>query len=315
LVALLLRAFPPESDPQDDGRARFSGPDDEARRLRAQLISWLGDQCDMEAVEAIKLLERQFGAKYPWLRRPRATAERGYRLASWMPVPPQAVAKLLAERDKRLIRSGSDAVAGVIAAIRQFERRLRHEGSGDLDSLWNTPTGRLATPKEEEQVSTKLCDSIRDYFREYAVGAEREVEIYRRLGGVPGSEVDILCRVLPVGAKNGDTIIVPIEVKLSHNREARTGLRGQLVDRYMSQLGTSLGVFVLVWMGSFDEAAGHQPLWDSPAAASEELKKQARDAVASCGLADVQTAVIDASLPTVPAKAKAAAPNQRPTLP
>jgi hypothetical protein len=300
LVSLLLQAFPPESDPKDDGRAHFLGPDDAARRLRDQLISALSDGKEIEAVEALKMLEQRFGDKYPWMRRWRARAERAYRLSCWTPIPPRAVAELLAARDKRLIRSGSDAVEGVIAAIEQYEYRLHHDSPSDLDDLWNRPRNVRPTPREEERVSDKLCTAIRDYFGDYAVGADREVQIYRRLlagnlGGAPGSEVDVLCRVHAVGSSNGDAIAVPIEVKLSHNREARTGLRDQLVDRYMSELGTSFGVFVVVWMGMPKPPARYRPLWASPTAAQEELTQQAREA-SSSGL-DVRAVVIDASLP------------------
>jgi hypothetical protein len=105
-------------------------------------------------------------------------------------------------------------------------------------------------------------------------------------------------------ATNEDAIVVPIEVKLSHNPEARTGLREQLVDRYMNQLGTSCGVFVVVWMGGFDNAPAHQPLWDSLEAAQEELDKQAVDVMAALDGTDVRAIVFDASLPVATRSAK-----------
>ncbi len=98
-----------------------------------------------------------------------------------------------------------------------------------------------------------------------------------------------------MGSANGDAVVVPIEVKLSHNREARTGLQDQLVNRYMSELGTSFGVFVVAWMGMPSPPARYQPLWASPAEAKEELARQAK--AASIEGADVRSVLIDASLP------------------
>ena len=71
LVAFFLEAFPPENDPKR-GETSRGDQDDAARRTRDQLISWLGDQREVEAVEALKSLEQRFGGKYSWLRRPRA---------------------------------------------------------------------------------------------------------------------------------------------------------------------------------------------------------------------------------------------------
>jgi hypothetical protein len=299
LVALLLQAFPPDYDPRHNG-AHNTGPDDSARRLRDQLISWLGGQREIKAVEALRLLEQQFGEKFPWLRRPRAQGERAYRQSRWLPIPPKAVAEVLASADKRLIRSGPDAVEGVVAAIQYYGDRLQQEGLNDIEDLWNLPNKGSPTPKGEQRVSVKICAAIRDYFREYAVTADREVEIFRRkigqhLGGSPGSEIDVLCSIPAEGVTGTDPITLPVEVKLSHNPEARSGMRDQLVDRYMRQLGTSYGVFVLAWMGGPIRGSTYRPLWSSLSEAQQDLTNQAIEVGARDGLC-VRALVVDASL-------------------
>jgi len=269
LLDLLLMHFPPEGDPNHGTGAHFVGPDDSARYLRTSIVDWLGEQRDIEAVTVLRELEAKYRAKYSWLRRPRSRAERAYRLATWFPIQPRVTAELLAARDKYLIRNHSDALDGVVAAIEDYGRKLRTESPSDVDDLWNRPRGVPATPKEEERVSDKICVAIRDYFREFAVVADREVQIARRkvvatAGGAPGSEVDVKYEVPAVGTVNGDAIVIPIEVKLSHNREARTGMKDQLVDRYMRELGTDTGVYVVAWVGSNCEA-GYRALWPCPA--------------------------------------------------
>src|SRR5690606_6342037 len=121
-------------------------------------------------------------------------------------------------------------------------------------------------PKDEERVSDKLCIAVRRYFRDFAVTANREVQVFRRklaktLGGAAGSEVDVLCDVPATGVATAEPIRVPIEVKLAHNRQARTGLQEQLAERYMRELGSGLGVYVVVWMGAGDAAGRFKPLW------------------------------------------------------
>jgi hypothetical protein len=316
LVALLLQTFPPDLDLRHDG-ASNTGSDDSTKRLRDRLISWLGGQRDIRAVETLRLLEQQFGEKYPWLRHPRAQAERAYRQSRWLPIPPRAVAEVLASADKRLIRSGQDAVEGVEAAIKYYADRLHQESQNDIEDLWNLPKRGNPSPKEEERVSVKICAAIRDYFRQYAVTADREVQIFRRkfrrhLDGSPGSEVDVLCSIPAKGAMSTDPITLPIEVKLSHNPEARSALRDQLVNRYMSQLGTSYGVFVLAWMGRPIRGSTYRPLWTSLSTAQQDLLSQASEAQTNDGFC-IRAIVIDASLSTFkkPRKLFRKAPSPR----
>jgi hypothetical protein len=304
LIALLMLTFPPETDPRHEEAYSF-GPNDAARQLRDQLISFLGKQRELDALKALRMLEQQFGSKYPWLRRPRAQCERLYRLSRWVPIAPSSVAALFWANEKRLIRSGRDALEGLVTGIEQYAARLRRSSPSDLEDLWNLPRKGRATPKEEERVTDKLCLAIRDYYHACAVTADREVQVFRRklssaAGGAPGSEVDLLCSVPAAGITSGDAIKVPIEVKLAHNREARTGLKDQLLDRYMKELGTDLGVFVVVWMGKMKPGSVYKPLWATPVAAQKELEQMAADLVSlSQGELDLRVVVIDASLPLV----------------
>ena len=312
LAALLIEAFPPEQDPQYAG-AHPVGPVDSAVEMRDQLVSWLGDQRDFEAVEALRVLERRFGNKYPWIRHPRACAERSFRLSHWTPIPLKTIAELLAARTKRLIRSERDATDGIVVAMEQFEKRLQRESPSPLERLWNRPKKGRPTPKDEEHVSDELCMAVREYFNNYAVTADREVQIFRRklpktFGGAPGSEVDVLCRVSAIGTVSGDPVIVPIEVKMANNPEARSGLRDQLVDRYMRQTGTTSGVFCVAYMGTPTSTGAYKPLWPTPAAAKEDLESQAQTTMHAAPELDVRVVVVDASLPRT---SKSKASNRR----
>ena len=180
LAVLFIEFYPYDSDPVHDG-AYHVGPNESARHLRDRLIGWLSEQREPDAVDALKAIERRFGNRYPGLRRPRATAERGYRLSRWVPIAPESVAALLAALEKRLIRSNEDALDAVEAAVEAYGYRLRHSSPSDLEDLWNRPRGERPTPKEEERASDKLCTAIRDYFQAYAVIADREV--YRSFVG------------------------------------------------------------------------------------------------------------------------------------
>lgn len=300
LIALLFEHFPPDSDP--DRRGTFVMEEvDWAIFLRDQLPGDLASRRDKEAFETLRKLERDLGPQADWLRRPRSLAEREYRRSGWTPIPPATVAALLESSERRLIRSEDDALEGIVEAIRGYERSLKDAGLSLVDGLWNTPKGGDPTPKDEECFSDRLRAAIEDYFEDRAVIVGREGQIRRRLlprarGGKPGSEADILVTVPAVGTEAEEEVTIPIEVKRSDNREAKTGLVDQLVNRYMSELPASRGVFVVVWL----DAPGmtrNRPVWKSREEAAEALERQAAEVGGKSGEPRrVEALVIDASL-------------------
>ena len=275
LLGMFLDLFPPESDSDEGGAS--SGPDD-ARLFRDGLINRLGGLYDEQSVEAFRRLDQQFGGRYSWLASTRIHVTRRYHRSRWSPSPIDVVADVLNAETRRLLRSGDDVVDGIESALDQYAGALRQDGKESVEDLWNT--GAEPSPKPETHVSGKLCGVVRDYFREYAVTADREIEIHRRSvrrsdGGEPGSQVDVLVQVPGRGTvSGGDTIRVPIEVKLSPNDEAKTGMQAQLVDRYMPQLGATHGVYVVVWMTTPNPGC-LRPKWDCIEAARRELTEQA----------------------------------------
>ena len=267
------------------------------------MISHLSRLEDSDAVEALRQLERRFVGRYPWLRRPRSQAERAFRLSRWLPCPIDVIGDVLAAGDRRLMRSEEDVVDGIEYAVDAYASALRADGGESVEDLWNTATGTDPTPKSEEHVSSKLCAAVRSYFQEYAVAADREVEIHRRSfsraqGGEPGSEVDILVQFSGRGTVSGDAVRVPVEVKLSFNNEAKTGFRTQLADRYMPELGASHGVYVVVWMDlppSVELQAKHRPKWPSMESAREDLRQEA-ERLGKEKDVRVRSVLVDASL-------------------
>ena len=302
LTEVLLEMFPPETDQRSEGVSEVT-PDDSARTLRDRMVSYLGRLENSEAVETLQQLEKRFVGRYPWLRRPRSQAERALRLSRWIPCAIDVIGEVLATGERRLMRSEEDVVDGIEYALQRYATALRTDEGDSVEDLWNTATGAAPTPKSEEHVSGKLCAVVRSYFRAYAVAADREVEIHRRSvapgrGGDPGSEVDILVQFPGLGTASGDAIRVPIEVKLSFNDEAKTGIRTQLADRYMAQLGASHGVYVVVWMDlpqRKELRENHRPKWPSIESARADLRQEAGRLSSDEGRC-VRSVVVDGAL-------------------
>lgn len=282
LADMLLDLFPPDEDDDDEDKGSLVEPVDAARLLRTRLISRLDRLCDEPSVDAFRRLEQRLGNRYPWLAGARIHAERGYRRTLWSPFPVGVIADVMDAKTRRLLRSDEDVVDGIECALDQYAEALRQDGTESVEDLWNT-AGTEPSPKAEEHVSRKLCGVVRSYF-ENAVAAAREVKIFQRSvgradGGQPGSEVDILVQAPGRGTTSGDAIRVPIEVKLSSNPQAKTGMKDQLVDRYMRQLGATHGVHVVVWMTTPNPKClqrHHRPRWSCIEDARRDLEEKAK---------------------------------------
>ena len=299
LAGMLLDLFPLDSDEDEDG----VGPVGAARLLRTELINHLDNLRDEPSVDAFRRLEQQFGDRYRWLAGARIHAERAYRRTHWSPFPVAVIAEVMDAESRRLLRSDEDVVDGIAWAFDQYAEALGQDGTESVEDLWNTPTGAAPSPKAEEHVSRKLCGVVRVYFSDYAVAADREVKIYQRSGSVadggqPGSEVDILVQVPSRGTAGSDVIRVPIEVKLSSNDQAKTGMQDQLVERYIPQLGATHGVYVVVWMTTPNLERlqpHHRPRWSCIEAARRELEEEARRLSAERQV-QIRAMVLDGSL-------------------
>lgn len=293
LVRHLMLACPPTTDPKLEG---FLSPRHSAAELRSLLISSLGDQRNLEAVNALRSLEFEFGRKYSAFRFARSRAERAYRHSTWSPIPIDQTTKVLGVQQARLIRSLTDAVDATVAAIEDFATAMSTSQNG-VASYWDFPKKGPPTPKDETTFSNILVDSLRRYFKDFAVTASRESLVHSRLvsrkrRGKPSSELDIDVTVPATGSATNNEIRIPVEVKLSHNPEAKTGLDSQLVKRYTSELRTSGGVYVLIWTGHKAPKRGG---WASVEGAMKFLQEQATS-VAPPPL-DIRVVVVDVALP------------------
>ena len=279
LLDVMFTVYPPPEDPHLDG-AHFMSERDAAIRLRGDLLNSISDRKDLAAEKALRFMEEKYRASCPWLRRCRADVERRRRLAEWVPIPLATVAEILENADRRLLRSTQDVVDGITDSLRRYNDRLQHGSPTAVEDLWNVPHNQTPSPKTEERVSDKICEAIRDAFTDYAVTANREVQIRRRLvpksaGGEPGSEVDLVVECPRSGTSSNERIVVVVEVKRSCNREAKTGLREQLVDRYLAELDADRGVFVVAFFNAPNLARHHRPQWSTIDEAKRDLIAQA----------------------------------------
>lgn len=297
LYIWLHEQYPADTEPDRDG-AYTPTALDELHGLKSYILDYLSKSGAPGSSEALQKVLTQFPEDF-WLKDCIIEARR----AEQADAPPLDIAALrvLSKGGDglNLVNSGQDLLELVMAKLQEYQQELR--GGGDVRYLWEG-TSKRRLPREEEDFSDHLARFLK---RELAPGAaiNRNVEISRRqaVGGVPGEKPDILIQAI---SEEGPTVALCIEVKGNWNREAKTALKVQLVDRYLSTLSSSgddvAGIFLLGWFEcpDWDPADNRkqeaQRLWDSMESAKALLEGQASTENGRHG--EVRAVVIDCTL-------------------
>lgn len=314
LLGLYLEHFPTRDDPDYTAGVRAMTPDDGARWFRSGLTNMIHGRNDLDAVRAISSLAERFREQEPWLDRIRIDIKRANRLSAWSPVPPEHVARLLDDAATRVFRSEGEVLDFIEEQAQRYAVSLQQSVDGAplmLEDLWNSD-GDVWTPKNEERLSDVFARRLREGVDKAAVGVTRETQIRRRAtpkdqNGAPGEEPDILIEVSGSDLAEEIRLMIPVEVKLAHNREVRSALREQLHDRYMRTLNARAGVYVVGWFGKWKGQRGRaRSAWTSVDEARAELEREAKLIAQQHPGTDIRVVVIDASLPSAASLDKAA---------
>src|SRR5207249_10482055 len=94
------------------------------------------------------------------------------------------------------------------------------------------------------EISDFLRNRLTDELTPHHAIVNREVQIRRNKPAGIGERTD-----LRIDAPNSDsgTVTVVIEVKTAWNNEVTSALPTQLVNRYMTDIGTTAGIFLVLW--------------------------------------------------------------------
>lgn len=153
--------------------------------------------------------------------------------------------KLLCDKTsvpRHLINSIQDLHAFILDKLKEYQVYLQ----GDTDAirhLWNT--GKQISPKKEEDLSDHLKGFL-DLTIKPEVIINREVQIKRQhfKNGKSGSKTDIWIQAFD---KYRQALTLCIEVKCNWNPKAKTALKDQLIDKYMSGGTAKAGILLLGW--------------------------------------------------------------------
>jgi hypothetical protein len=248
--------FPPSEDP-DRARqgAHFVGADESARDWRDSVLRQLSELAEgsEEAVLELARLDSEFPDRLlikSHLVRARARAGE----SAWDPPHPDHLSRLLDEDRRRLVRSNAELADVLLEMLRDLGGSISDLG----DLLWDripkhqSSTGQaMWLPKTEATISAFLTNELRHRLIRHQVVVNREVLVRQTNVYGAGDRTDILveatARVSSGYLTTPNRVAVVLEVKGAWNRDVLSAQREQLAKRYLPEVSTDQGVYVVAW--------------------------------------------------------------------
>ena len=239
--------------PDDTNDWQSVGPDYPVVAARTAAAAELAGRGTSVAVELLRELQTELGNPH-WLGHRLDEARENLRRNAWEPLPPEGLALLSREANRRWVRSAADLQDLLLESLDRFQADLQGEPT-TAEVLWvplRATEHRSTITGYEVREENYFSNVLRQHFRQDLVRAnlliKRELEIRPSLGVGTGQRTDIFVEAFTRGPGNEKTAVVTvvIEVKLSANKEAETALSAQLRG-YLADQAYKHGIFLVGW--------------------------------------------------------------------
>ena len=244
----LARLYPHADDPPIQS-AGFVTEEMQARRLRDGVLNLISERASERALAVMADLHRRHPKQlliHSQLLRTRARIF----ATAWDPPTAAEVLQLLADTRRRLVRSERELSQLVQEVLKAVEEDLIRNGQFLWDRLQADDSKlRPWMPKPEAALSAYLAHDLELRLHHRGIAALREVLVKPTDAYGAGDRLDILveARPLPGGGLAASDFRVVIEVKCAWNDEVLTAQETQLVDRYLPETQSSVGIYVVGW--------------------------------------------------------------------
>jgi hypothetical protein len=265
--------------PEDDEPVLSGGwgtPAHDVQHWRDGLLQELSQRGTRDAVHVLRRLADQYPDRLS-ITSALVAATKQHAASNWHQVQLTDVVQVLEDPARRVIRSTSDLLDAVTEALDQIGKDLPAHG----ELLWDRKPGTRAPKKTTDSTTTTASPAVPDTWRpkpEAALCAYVAHELTIRLAGRrisvnrevlvhptdaygAGERTDILIEAHPVSAYGYGTgaakpLKLVIEAKGAWNRGLITSQETQLADRYLPEVVTDAGIYLIGW---------YPPeLWDDP---------------------------------------------------
>lgn len=238
----LYRYFPPFEDPVHDTAYSPTSRDDVAD-FRNSIIHHLIETGSSQSVQALESL----AGLYPNdenLKLNAIFARTFWRKNSWTPFSPDELQLVLANANRRIIRSEGDLLFTIQESLQRLQAKLQGNNPSAL-FLWNEIRKGKYKPKDENAFTDFIKLHLDYDLRESGVIVNREVEIRKSTGRKDGQRTDLYIQT--INNDNKRTLTVVVEVKGCWNEEMDTAMETQLCGRYLAKYKGSFGLYLVGW--------------------------------------------------------------------
>jgi hypothetical protein len=268
------------------------GPMHTIRILRDSTLTTLIRRGTHESAGALASAMRQL-PEYPWLKYQLLEAQAATRAKTWVAPRPGDVLSLGANREARLVQSGTELLGAIIDSLKRLEEKL-HGESNAVQFIWDK-RDKVFRPRDEDSLSDFIKLHLEEDLKNRGIIINREVRIHR------GQRTDIHVDAVSEGAVEGqfDIIAAILEMKGSWNPELDSAMESQLIGKYLRDNNCRHGLYLVGWFTS--------DLWDSkdhrsrqvPSESISEARKRFDHQAAALSDSDditVRAFVLDAKL-------------------
>ncbi|GAB93054.1 NACHT domain-containing protein [Gordonia rhizosphera] len=244
---LWLRTHIAEPDPTGPGIVHFLDRRDFAEAWRNTMAQYLMESATAADIDALNRIH-QADSGSSGLAAALTVARRNLASNQWIPLTVDDLDALAIDTRRTPIRTTQDLRTATVAALDEIQAVLQGD-TPEAPLLWDTHSKR---PKSEDEISDYLRNRLQTILEGAVVN--REVQVRNQKGQGMGERTD-----LRLEAKGPDTtfrpVVLPVEVKGCWHDDLETAWEEQLLNRYMKDIHTSDGVYLVVW---FDNE-----IWDS----------------------------------------------------
>jgi predicted NACHT family NTPase len=246
LFVWLEHHFPRSSDPDHRGQAHAVGPRESLAQLRDAVLQVLQVRGTNEAVQELQRIKLSL-PEYNWLYTVVLNAQNEMLRKTWLPSSPGEILSLARSSDNRLIATPNQLLDVLLESLDRLQREDLKGETGRVKFLWNETPDHKWRPKDEPSLSDYIKGFLQRDLKDRGIIVNREVEVYRPAGAGKGPATDIHVDVIVPNPNNRLHLKAVIEVKGCWNRELKTSIQAQLIDKYLQGPDCQHGIYLVGW--------------------------------------------------------------------
>ncbi len=256
LYKYVRRLIPPSKDEPRPTGVHSPTPRMEAARFRDSLPHKLAAMGTQEACQLLEEISNQVPkVERIWIKWILRDGIIGMRRRAWSAPATEVVTAMVANSDRRLLKSDDDLLTVVVESLGRLEDHLQRRSNSPIDEYWESrkvAKKKLFKPVAEVPAAKKIAGWF-----EHDLDRRKGITIQREVCVQWNQRTDLEVRAVATDGTKAVPLEVTVEVKGCWHRDVMKGLETQLRDGYLRKSGRTHGVYLVLWT--------HCASWNDPA--------------------------------------------------